>query len=219
MEVLSWRDLTVGGYFPLLLSLFLSAGYTAPMPKPNRNGQSKPKKVPRLTANDLCALRDFVNKRFTEPSSLQDNNPLPLSVLIEQNPDLYRNAVDLLSAGNSVQAVAHASSIPLQTIRAMTYFIPDYRLIVREATARNLSQSSLRMSEVLLERADKMPIDRVPFALAVSTEKAELLSGGVTARSETRQIVTREELQKLFDALPRAKGKVVQLPDPTPPQA
>ena len=83
------------------------------MPKPNNNGQCKLQKIPRLSANDLCALRDFVNKRLTEPSSLQDNNPLPLSVLIEQNPGLYRNAVDLLRAGNSVQAVAHATSIPL----------------------------------------------------------------------------------------------------------
>jgi hypothetical protein len=53
----------------------------------------------------------------------------------------------------------------------MTHFIPDYRLIVREATARNLAQSSLRMSEVLLERSDRMPIDRVRFALAVTAEK------------------------------------------------
>jgi hypothetical protein len=180
------------------------------MPRIGKNGspstqQLKAGKTPALTASDLCALRDFVNKRLTEPSSLQDNNPLPLSVLIEQNPDVYRNAVDLLSAGNSVQAVAHATSIPLQTIRAVAHVIPDYRLIVRETTARNLSQSSLRMSEVLLERADKMPIDRIPFALAVTVEKSELLGGAATSRIEHKKVITRGELQAMFEALPRAK--------------
>jgi hypothetical protein len=101
----------------------------------------------------------------------------------------------------------------------MTHFMPDYRLIVREATARNLSQSSLRMSEVLLEHADKMPIDRVPFALAVTVEKSELLGGAATSRIEHRKVVTQEELQAMFDALPRAKAQVVQLPDSSPTQA
>jgi hypothetical protein len=75
------------------------------------------------------------------------------------------------------------------------------------------------MSEILVESTDRIPADKIAFTLAVATEKAELLSGGVTARSETRQIVTREELQKLFDALPRAKGRVVQLPDSSRTQA
>jgi hypothetical protein len=183
----------------------MSSRYNPFMPKPNSNGQSKLQKVPRLSASDLCALRDFVNKRLAESSSLQDNSPLPISVFIEQSPDLYRNAVDLLSAGNSVQAVANATLIPLQTIRAITHFMPDYRFIVREATARNLAQSSLRMSEVLLERSDKMPIDRVPFALAVTVEKSELLGGAATSRIEHKKVVTQEELQAMFDALPRAK--------------
>jgi len=185
--------------------------YTAPMPKPNSNGQSKPQKVPRLTATDLCALRDFVNKRLSEPSSLQDNNPLPLSVLIDQNPDLYRNAVDLLSAGNSVQAVAHATSIPLQTIRAMTHFIPNYRDVCRSSTSKNLALATLRMSEILVESADRIPADKIAFTLAVATEKAELLSGGVTQRTEIRPVVSREELQRLFEQLPRAKAR--ELPD------
>jgi len=194
------------------------------MPRIGKNGgPSKPgptvEKTPSLTASDLCALRDFVNKRLTEPSSLQDNNPLPLGALIEQNPDLYRNAVDLLSVGNSVQAVAHATSIPIQTIRAMTHFIPNYREVCRSSTSKNLALASLRMSEILVESTDRIPADKIAFTLAVATEKAELLSGGVTARSETRQIVTREELQKLFDALPRAKAEIVQLPESTPTQA
>jgi hypothetical protein len=71
------------------------------------------------------------------------------------------------------------------------------------------------MSEMLVESTDRIPADKIAFTLAVATEKAELLSGGVTQRTEVRPVVSREELQKLFDALPRAKAKVVELPDST----
>jgi hypothetical protein len=211
MEVLSRRDLTVGGYPRLLLSLFLSAGYTAPMPKPNSNGQSKPKKVPRLTANDLCALRDFVNKRLAEPPAPQNPSTPSLSDLIEQSPDVYRFVVDLLSQGHSIQAASAATGVSLPIVKAASWFVPDYRQICKNATARNLALANLRMSEILVERTDSLPVDRVPFALAVSVEKAELLGGGITQRTETRQVVTREELQRLFDQLHRAK--VRELPN------
>jgi len=186
------------------------------MPRIGKNGspstqEPKGEKSPALSADDLCTFRDFVSKRLTEPSSLQDNNPLPLSALIDQNPDLYRNAVDLLSAGNSVQAVAHATSIPLQTTRAMTHFIPNYRDVCRSSTSKNLALASLRMSEILVESADRIPADKIAFTLAVATEKSELLSGGVTQRTEVRPVVSREELQRLFEQLPRAK--VRELPD------
>jgi hypothetical protein len=61
------------------------------------------------------------------------------------------------------------------------------------------------MSEILAEHTDKLPIDRVPFAMAVGIEKGELLGGGVTQRTETGQVISREELQRLFDQLPKAK--------------
>jgi hypothetical protein len=122
---------------------FSRARYTAPVPKPNNNRQSKLQKVPRLSASDLCALRDFVNKRLTEPSSLQDNNPLPLSVLIDQNPDLYRNAVDLLSAGNSVQAVAQSQGFAVS--RSRTLSPSHYR--ISDESKRGISPSPSRRRE------------------------------------------------------------------------
>jgi hypothetical protein len=38
--------------------------------------------------------------------------------------------------------------------------------------------------------------------LATSIDKMQLLSGGVTARTEVRQITSPEELQQIFDSLP-----------------
>jgi hypothetical protein len=184
------------------------------MPKAKLNGQApaqkaKQKKPPRLGPDDTLALRDFVKSTLSQPPAAAPNL-LPLANLIEADPEAYRAAVDLLSQGQSPEAVSIATSLPIQTTRAMSSFIPDYRLVVREATARNLAQSSLRMSEILVDRADQMPIDRIPFALAVTTEKSELLSGGVTARTEHRKVVTPEELQAMFDALPKANATVVE---------
>lgn len=184
------------------------------MPKAKLNGQapaqkSKQEKPPRLGPDDTLALRDFVTRALSQPPTGAQNPP-SIAELIEADPDSYRNAVELLSQGLSPKAVSIATGIPVETARCMSHFIPDYRIVVRDATARNLAQSSLRMSEILVDRADQMPIDRIPFALAVTTEKSELLSGGVTARTEHRKVVTPEELQAMFDALPKANASVVE---------
>jgi hypothetical protein len=195
------------------------------MPKALKNGstpaqkQSRPKQ-PRLSPDDTLALRDFVTRTLSQPP-IGGQNPLSIAELIEADPDSYRNAVDLLSQGQSPKAVSVTTAIPLPTVCAMSHFIPDYRVVVKDATARNLSQASLRMSEILVDRADQMPIDRIPFALAVTTEKSELLSGGVTARTEHHHVPTPEELQAMFDSLPSAKAKVldaklVELPSSSP---
>jgi hypothetical protein len=186
------------------------------MPRIGKNGspstrEPKGGKSAALSANDLCALRDFVNKRLAEPPAPQNQSTPSLSDLIEQSPDVYRSVVDLLSQGHSIQAASAATGVSLAIVKAASWFVPDYRQICKNATARNLALANLRMSEILADRADSLPVDRVPFALAVSVDKSELPSGGITQRTETRQVVTREELQRLFEQLPRAK--VRELPD------
>jgi hypothetical protein len=52
--------------------------------------------------------------------------------------------------------------------------------------------------------------------MAVGIEKAELLGGGATQRTETRQVISREELQKLFEQLPRAKVRELPNSDSAP---
>jgi hypothetical protein len=49
-----------------------------------------------------------------------------------------------------------------------SWFVPDYPIICKNATAKNLALANLRMSEIPAEHTDKLPIDRVPFALAVA---------------------------------------------------
>jgi hypothetical protein len=190
------------------------------VPKPKNNGQiasQKPQKQPRLSADDVFSIRTFVEKNLSSPNESHD--PLPVSQLIEQQPKTYRDALELLAQGHSVPSVANISGLPTQILRCMANFIPNYHATVRFSTSRNLAFANHRLSEILLERSDEMPLDRVPFCLAVSVEKSELLGGGVSARTETRHVVSREELQKLFDSLPRARElpSDVKLLDSSPP--
>lgn len=191
------------------------------MPKQPNNGHKLiQNKIPRLGHDDLCAIKAFVQSALQTPNTSPKSNPLPLATLIENDPDNYRHAVDLLARGCSLKAVSISCSLPLATVKAMSAFVPDYHKISRDSTARNLAQASLRMSEILLERADDLAPDRLAFTLAVATEKSELLGGGFTARTETRTIVSSDELQKLFEALPKAHAREisseVKLIHPTP---
>jgi hypothetical protein len=178
--------------------------YTAPMPRIAKKGAQVPSQKKALSYADVAVLRDFVNRRLAEPPAPQNPSAPSLSDFIEQNPDAYRSVVDLLCQGHSIQNVSNSTGVDAVIVKAASWFVPDYRQICKNATARNLALANLRMSEILAERTDSLPVDRVPFALAVSVEKSELLSGGITQRTETRQIVSREELQRLFEQLPKA---------------
>lgn len=179
----------------------------SPMPRRTFNGTDSSK---NLTNTDLAALRSFVQKTLSQPPVPQNPLAPSLADLIEQNPDAYRSVIDLLAQGHSIQSVANSTGVDPVVVNAASWFVPDYRAICKSATARNLALANLRMSEILAQRTDSLPVDRVPFALAVSVEKSQLLDGGVTQRTESRQVVSREELQKLFDQLPRANARVVQ---------
>jgi hypothetical protein len=171
-----------------------------------KNSQASPaNKSKPLNAADVLALRTFVNKTLAKPPALSESSsPRPsLAQLIEEDPALYRNAVDLLASGNSIQSVAQATGLDIQVVKTISWFVPDFKTTCRLATSRNLALASLRMSEVLAQNSDSISPDKLAFTLAVATEKSELLSGGVTARTETRQVVTQKELEELFNASSR----------------
>jgi hypothetical protein len=172
-----------------------------------KSGTQSTSQKKSLNHADLATLREFVNKRLAEPPTPQNPGAPSLSDLIEQKPDAHRAVVDLLSQGQSIQAVSGSTGVDFAVVKAASWFVPDYRIVCKNATARNLVLANLRMSEILAEHTDKLPIDRVPFAMAVGIEKGELLGGGVTQRTETRQVISREEIQRLFDQLPKAKAR------------
>lgn len=155
-------------------------------------------------------------RKFVEEVLSKRRRELPSEMAVEElisrEPELCRESVELLAAGQSVEKVAARTGIGVENARTLSEFVPDYALIVRSVTVKNLRAANLRMSEIMAEQADRISADKLAFSLAITSEKSELLSGGLTQRVEHRRVVTPEELQQLFEALPRAKAKVIEEP-------
>jgi hypothetical protein len=162
-----------------------------------------------VSSNGIGKVRKFVedvlsNRRRELPSEIA------VEELIERERELCREAVELLATGKSAEVVAARTGIAVENVRTLSEFVPDYGVIERSTTVKNLRAANLRMSELMAQQADKISADKLAFSLAISAEKSELLSGGLTQRVEYRRVVTREELQALFESLPRAKAKVIE---------
>ena len=170
------------------------------------------------SSTQKLAKKDGVGsvRRFVEEVLSKRRRELPsemaVEALISRERELCREADELLAAGQSVERVATRTGIGVENARTLSEFVPDYALIVRSMTVKNLRAANLRMSEIMAEQADRISADKLAFSFAITTEKSELLSGGVTQRSQTKRVVTPEELQAMFEALPRAKAKVIEEP-------
>lgn len=153
-----------------------------------------------------------INWRFEIP---QDATPLDTveakaRIVADRMPDQYQQALQMLADGCSPNLVNQFVPIGIDTIRRIRQMHPQSIARIKESILDNLMEASQVMSERLAREAKDLPTQRLPNALATTIDKAQLLSGGVTQRTETRKVVTREELQQLFDALPRAKAKVIE---------
>jgi hypothetical protein len=72
-------------------------------------------------------------------------------------------------------------------------------------TGRNLVEAGQLMSERLADEADQIPIYQLAGAMAATIDRAQLLVGAPTARIEHKSVPSPEDLQAMFDALPKAK--------------
>jgi hypothetical protein len=116
--------------------------------------------------------------------------------------DLGERVMSLLANGVSPHKVKVLTGVPSEVARRIRERNPRFLRNVREAIAANLAEASQVLSERLVETAHDMPVKHLASMLATSIDKMQLLSGGVTARTEVRQITSPEELQRIFDSLP-----------------
>jgi hypothetical protein len=148
-----------------------------------------------------------INWRWEIP---QDANPLDIveakaRIVADRMPEKYQQVLQMLADGCSPNLVNRFVSIGEDTIRWIKRMHPASIARIKECVLDNLLEASQVMSERLAREAKDIPTHRLANALSATIDKAQLLSGGVTQRTETRKVVTREELQALFEALPRAK--------------
>jgi hypothetical protein len=110
-------------------------------------------------------------RKFVEEVLSKRRRELPSEIaveeLIEREEELCREAVELLAAGKSAEAVAARTGIAIENVRTLSEFVPDYGMIVRSTTVKNLRAANLRMSEILSQQADQISADKLAFSLAI----------------------------------------------------
>lgn len=153
-----------------------------------------------------------INWRWEIP---QDATPLDTieakaRIVADRMPEQYQQALQMLADGCSPNLINQFVPIGVDTIRRIRQMHPQSIARIKETVLDNLMEASQVMSERLAREAHELPAKALANALSATIDKAQLLSGGVTQRTETRKVVTREELQALFEALPRAKAKVIE---------
>jgi hypothetical protein len=125
---------------------------------------------------------------------------------------LGERVMTLLANGVSPPKIETLVGVDSDVVRRIRDRNPKFLRNIKEQIANNLAEASQILSERLLDTAPTMPLKHLAQTLSASIDKMQLLSGGVTARSEVRQITSPEELQKIFDSLPNVSSPSL-LPD------
>jgi predicted thioredoxin/glutaredoxin len=130
---------------------------------------------------------------------------------LEKNfPSAYQQILAFLAEGASPAKISEFTTVDAYIIRRIRDGRSDAVEKMKERLVTNLAEASLRLSERMVESADKLKPKEIPQSLAVAIDKHQLLSGGVTARTEHRNVPTPEELQDMFNSLPRANARVIE---------
>jgi hypothetical protein len=122
---------------------------------------------------------------------------------------LGERVMTLLANGISPPKIETLTGVPAEVARKIRERNPKFLRNIKEVIASNLAEASQILSERLVDTAPNMPIKHLAQSLSTSIDKMQLLSGGVTARTEVRQISSPEELQRMFDSLPNVSGPLL----------
>jgi hypothetical protein len=133
--------------------------------------------------------------------------------LYQNDPRRYTEIVIALMDGKPATAVAREFKVPLETVRGMRSLHSEAMNSGKAQILSHLEEASLCLARRLADEAPQIPLAKVPQALAISIEKHQLLSGGVTQRTEHLNAPKPEDLKAMFDALPRANVTELKVED------
>tara|TARA_R110002020_G_scaffold96030_3_gene230334 strand:+ start:6435 stop:7055 length:621 start_codon:yes stop_codon:yes gene_type:complete len=129
-----------------------------------------------------------IPKQFLE--TLERRGEFTGERLKERKPEVYQACVSLLGRGASYLSISKVLSISVNSVSA----VARNEKIPIESEKRKLAGTmrlasglgAERIVEALEddERAKEIPLNQLAIAVGIMTEKAELLSGGATARHE-----------------------------------
>lgn len=128
-----------------------------------------------------------------------------LRYLLESDPKGYKDIIERLSLGQSVAKITRETGFQPAIIRSVVKVHPQAIESRRESIIDLLEESIHSVAEKISEGVDDLSINRAAELLKETVKNYQLLRGEVTSRSETRSVASPEDLQKMFDALPKAK--------------
>jgi len=132
--------------------------------------------------------------------------------LFRDRPDVYQSIVYLLSQGTGIREIKRITGVHHRTIEAV---------MVREGqtidTARKeLGARALRVAAMGVERLEEIIADgnikpgELSMAVGILTDKAQLLTGGVTSRVEKIESAqVAAGLEAMLEALPVADAELI----------
>lgn len=129
-----------------------------------------------------------IPKRFLE--SLELKGEFTGERLKERKPEVYRACASLLARGASYLSIAKVLGISVNSVSAVSRNEKTSIESEKKALAQTMRLASGLGAERIVEalgddeRAKDIPLNQLAIAVGIMTEKAELLSGGATARHE-----------------------------------
>jgi len=123
--------------------------------------------------------------------------------LFKKDPLRYARLALSLMDGISPAAIAARERVNSDLVRFIRSMHPECTAGVKNHLLANLEEASLAFSRRLLKK--ELAIDKVPEALSKVLDKIQLLTGGVTSRTEHLAAPRPEDLAAMFEALPQAQ--------------
>lgn len=125
--------------------------------------------------------------------------------LMDQSSEVYAGIVGRLADGDTTASIARLTGLPIQLIRKIRELHPVFIEAGRRAANARIEEALHASAQRLADNVDKIPLRQLPIALGILVDKAQLLTGGPTARVEHKHVPTKEELDAFFNSIPSAK--------------
>ena len=162
-----------------------------------------------LSDNDQEELAAYAKRNLGKALEGLDESIVNARHLFKTNPAIYTLCYQALLSGQPPYVVVERYGAHYDAICQIRRIYPEVVLAGRKQIVHNLEQVSLSLSNRLALEGNQIAIDKVAGTLATVVEKLQLLTGGVTSRSEHLNAPKPEEIQAMFESLPKAKAEVI----------
>lgn len=146
------------------------------------------------------------------PAHIPSNSTWLLAAqeLMDASPEIYAGIVSRLADGEMPSAVARISRQPIEIIRKIRDLHPEVIEAGVQAAFSLTTEALLNAATRLANNTDELSINSLPVGVAVLIDKVQLIRGQATSRVEHKKVLSPEDIQAMFAALPEANATVVE---------